>query len=291
MKLRNYKPLSAALSDVYAIISEDHIDPGYIVEWASSALRDMDIVTMMEPCVSFHKVENHTAPLPCGMKYGEMIMYKEKVDSTDIEYIKTYISEGNGVVERTPDLDHLQNPLGLEQRDWKPMRAAESNFNLTAWCSDSPVFYCRSEHEFTVKPQGYLITSLEKGFIAVSFYKHPTNEDGEFLIPDDETVIKALVSFVMSKIWEKRWNNMDEGAERRMRKYEADWEVYQAKAHGSEFLPDTNEAENLRQTLVRLGTNDNVFYSGFGNLANGETMNFHKYTMPYGRDESTEDRY
>lgn len=267
-------PLSAALADVYSIVDGNTISETDVLEWASQALRSLKAKQLYESTTSFIEVINHKAKLPIGVKIIEQIFYKDNFTGDDIDSIEVYTSNANDFAVTKSNSDFMQSPY--YQNHWKALRLATSTFHNQVVLKDSPNFNCTCgcEGEYSINKNNCVITSFESGYIAVSYLRFPMNDEGEFLIPDDINILKSIKNYVLMKIWEKRYNFKEEGAAPRYQHYLRMWEITRASTIGSIMMFSIDEWENFKQQNLRIGSNTNTYYNGFGNLAKQENIHF-----------------
>lgn len=276
MQIVNYIPLSSALVDVFDLMDENLIDEATVIEWASQAMRRLKVQQTLDTKVAFLAVDNHTAQLPCGLKYIDQIYYKETMDAEDLEQIQLYVSDADSNTISKKYMDFHNSDY---YKTWKPIRLAVSNaFHLGIHCKNSINIYTKCEHEYSVNKTGTIKTSFKNGFLALTYLSFPMNEDGDFLIPDDIWVLETIKDWCLMKLWEKRMNMKEEGSMRLYEHYRRAHRIGEAEAKGRLLLPKGVDGyENLKQQLLRLGQHTNQYYSGFGNLNAGEVINLNHY--------------
>jgi hypothetical protein len=275
MKYTEYVPLNVAIADVYDIIEEDHVDVGSVEKWASKAMEKVYVAETYEQKISFVEVKNYKACLPKGLRWLFQVLYKGTLDNSDVDEITVY-------VDTCPECGITQQSVASFMNSsyinvWTPAVPSTTPFTLSILCENSPQLICDTEVKYVVMPNGDIVLNMEKGYIAVAGMYFPINDNGQFLIPYDENIIDAIRLYCMSKIWESKWNNVDENtreSERRYMHYLGRWEVAAAKARGESKLPDIGGLENLKNQLMRLGPHSNTFWSAFGNLASPEHLVF-----------------
>jgi hypothetical protein len=264
-------PLSAALADIYSVIDGTTISEVNVLEWASVGFKKLKCKQLYEQTTAFIKVVNHMAKLPSGIKMIEQIFYKNDWVETDTTNILTYTSDTPDFVVTENYIEFLQSPYYTDR--WLPLRLTSSTFHNQVVMKDSPNYRARCEEEYSINKNNCVITSFDSGYLAVSYLRFPM-EDGEFLIPDDVGIIGAIKNYVLMRMWEKRMNFKEEGAERMFEKYLRLWEVTKAATIGNIMLFSIDEHENYKQQTLRIGSHTNTYYKGFGNLSQGENVNF-----------------
>jgi hypothetical protein len=267
----NNIPLSAALADIYSIIDGNTVSEVNVLEWASIGFKKLEAKQLYEQTTAFIKVVNHMAKLPIGVKMIEQIFYKQDFVENDVANILTYASSSPDFTITKEYTDFLQCPY--YNNNWKPLRLSSSSFHNQVVMQSSPNYRARCEEEYSINKNNCVITSFETGYLAVSYYRFPM-KDGEFLIPDDVNILMAIKNYVLMRIWEKRMNFKEDGAERMFDKYLRLWEITRAATIGKIMLFSIDEMENYKQQTLRLGSHTNTYYQGFGNLSHGENINF-----------------
>lgn len=275
MKYTEYVPLSVAVADVYDIVDETTIDVGSVEKWASKAMEKVYVAETYEQKVHFIPVVNYKACLPKGIRWIYQVLFKGVLDETDATEISVYVSscpECGISQEAVYEFIH-SDYINV----WTPAVPTTSPFTRSVLCEDSPQLLCDSQIKYSVDPSGDIMVNVETGYLAVAGLFFPQNDAGEFLIPYDENIIDAVRLYCMSKLWEVRWNNVDENTrenERRYMHYLGRWEIAAAKARGASKEFDIGQWENFKNQMMRLGPHSNTFWSAFGNLATPETLRF-----------------
>lgn len=270
MEIINYIPLSAALVDVYQTIDPNFVDEAEITEWASKAMQRLSVKQTYEVDVCFAPVENHKAWLPMGIKYIDQIFYKDSVDPVELDKIKVLLS--------TPESDTdlivtIYTELGRDLR-WKPLRESSSTFHkLNNTNVPQGIIYAAPENQFSVNKNGSITTTMQKGYVCIGYYRYPMR-DGEFLIPDEETVLNAMKNYILMRVWEKRMNYKEDGAQGMFILYRDQWQATKDSATGKLLLKNIDGLENLKQQTARFGVHGQSYYDGFGLLSSGENMIF-----------------
>lgn len=275
MNLVSYIPLKSALVDLYDLIDEDDMEVSEptLIEWSAKAMRNITVRQSYDYQVAFLTVSNHKAKLPCGLLYIDFIAYKDTLEEADIQQIRLYTStaESNTITHKY--LDFLQAPYFTES--WKMLRLAETNaFLMGIHCKNPINLYMKCEHEYSVDKQGYIHTSFKDGYLAISYFSYPM-QDGDFLIPNDEDVKEAIKNFCLMRLWEKRMNLKEEQAANMYTLYRKLYTISSKNAEGKLLKPQGPDGyENLKQQLLRIGQHTHQYYSAFGNLNAGETIDF-----------------
>ena len=276
IKTVRYVPLESMLKAVYATLDHSILNYNDILEWAYDAMEALEVRYTFQERVEFLSVVNHKAFVPTGLKYVEQILYKLQLNSDDedeIINISRQDQNGNIVPSSISADEFFLSPL--ISNDWSPLRLASSIFSRTVHCATSVNLYAIGEHEYTIDPNGCIITSFDEGFLAIGYLGHPKNAEGKFLVPDERDYRRAVENYILFKHWEVRFNMKEEGADKRMIYYQQQWELFAAKISGDMMMPSIDGMQNLQDQLLRIGQNTGSYFTGFGNLGRRETLNFH----------------
>ena len=119
----------------------------------------------------------------------------------------------------------------------------------------------------TYKIQGdFIVTSVEKGYIRLAYTAIKTDSDGYPMIIDDQTFIRALVSYI---VYKKVFTNYINGrlpSESIMERIERDYEFNIAQAAQRLVLPTIDEFNNISRMMNSFIFRNNARKSGFKNL-------------------------
>lgn len=81
-------------------------------------------------------------------------------------------------------------------------------------CADPMLSTCSETYD--ILPSNQIRTSTEDCDVCIDYLRFAADEDGDFLIPDDEKLHRCLASYVMWKHWESRANRLEQGAMKMM---------------------------------------------------------------------------
>jgi len=119
----------------------------------------------------------------------------------------------------------------------------------------------------TYKIQGdYIITSIEKGYIQLAYTAIKTDEDGYPMIIDDQSFIRALVSYI---VYKKVYTNYINGripSENIMERVERDYEFNIAQASQKLVQPTVDEFNNITRMMNSFIFRVNSRKEGFANI-------------------------
>jgi hypothetical protein len=272
MNYTNYIPLGAALVDVYDVADKNFVEEGTLERWASKAMSKIYAAESYQEYVKFVCVENYKAILPRGVVSLYQVLYKGDIQTADVESISVFIDECPGCgISKSAVYEFLQSGYTIS---WTPATPSTSPFTVALHCENSPAMVCDTHVKYNLNTDGTITVNMETGYLAIAYLGYPTTEEGEFMIPDDEMILDAIKSYCMYRIWEARFNTGEEGSEFRMQHYLVQWEIHSAKARGEQKTLSVPEWENFKNQMMRLGPHSNTFWTGFGNLAQGESLRF-----------------
>lgn len=243
-------PLDSVLKDVYMLLKESDVNEDLVMEFAIRAMEHLSTYKTYEHKVCILKVDNFQAPFPAGMLGIEAVLYRANIQNYE-EYI--YVTQDlrvdvNEETHETEDkkytfkiLDFKQ--LGfLKQKGWQYLGLSNSPFDRSILCNTDAMLHSTcSEFYYPDTTNDRFITSFQEGYIAVAYYAYPMNEEGQFLIPDNPLVLEAVLSYVLSKTYQRLWNMSVQGAEGKHKYYLQQWQELCAAAVGQMMmlsLPD-----------------------------------------------------
>lgn len=271
MNKSKFVSIKKVLPDVFDTISELNIGVGDILEWSSKAMDQIGVYEAYEEAVAFKTVVDFQTFLPAGLIQINQILYKQDFNLTeeDVQCCKN-TSE---VYQNFSD-KYLLTDDEYISKNWLPLRASTNNFLLSVLCENSPNLHTNCQHEYTVLPNCKVVTSFKDGYILISYFKAPMDEEGNYLIPEDEELIEALRAYVLFRLWERRWNMKEDGADQRMKFYSDRWAFYKSLYRGKAKLLTQDQYQNILEYKTNLLPKRNRYYSYFGTLGVPDTTFF-----------------
>jgi len=260
--------IRAVLSNLASTFPKDLWDEDTAIEWAAFALQSIGTYTQLEPKIAFVQLKNHRARLPQGLVKLEQVAFNAKRNVTEdsLAELKAEL--------KIPTESYYEGFFTLTSRyHYVPMRKATSPFSLQKECEDCDKIYPASL-EYTILPNGCIHTSVNKGDICIAYLQYPVDENGDFLIPDRVTVIRAITYYVSMKIWELRMNMKEEGAYNMFNAYLDLWTTLATRSVGELLMPDIDTMQNIKDMTDRFFPASNRYFSFFGNLASMESPSF-----------------
>jgi len=115
----------------------------------------------------------------------------------------------------------------------------------------------------------YIFTNVEEGFLEVSYWAFPTDDDGLPLVPNDVTYLKAIEAFLTERLARRM---LIQG---KMDRYtfellEKEWLFYVKSAKSKAALPSYDQAEALKNQILRLVQRPNQHKWNYSGLTNQE---------------------
>jgi hypothetical protein len=232
--LINFIPLEAVLARVFPLISNSSLKESHLLEWASQGMEEIQTYKAYERAFCIQEVTNHRALIPKGLYGLEMMMYRLLEDETggiDSEDLPDVIVQP--LDDPTPNSEPI-NSLFFNYNNnlWQPLPISDSIFDLAFLCDESPLLdsftkskaLCNNTFSIDIKSRTFL-TTFDAGFIALAYLRAPMNEEGQFLIPNNEHFKQALETYMLKKVWEFRMNTKEQGAMQMYQMYSQQWEL------------------------------------------------------------------
>lgn len=122
----------------------------------------------------------------------------------------------------------------------------------------------------------FIFTNIETGYIELSYWAFPTDKDGLPMIPDDVIYIKAVEAYLTERIARKLWiqGKLSDGVYRSM---EQDWLFYVNSPRTRDALPSYDQAESLKNQILRIVQRPNHASWGYSALTNQEQSYVNRY--------------
>ena len=108
----------------------------------------------------------------------------------------------------------------------------------------------------------YIFTSVEDGFLELSYWAFPTSCDNKPLIADNERYIQAVVRYIQYKQAEMLWT-MEKISKEKFFYFEQEWYYYSSAAFVDINMPNYARAETLMRNSTKLVKTPNSFMSSF----------------------------
>lgn len=122
----------------------------------------------------------------------------------------------------------------------------------------------------------YIFTNIEEGYLEISYWAFPTDENGMPMIPDDVRYLKAVEAYIAHKLSTKLWLQ-DKLSTEKKNFLETEWLWYVKSAKSKADLPSYDKAEALKNQILRLIQRPTQHLWSFEALSNQEQA----YTSRY----------
>jgi hypothetical protein len=274
MKEVTYTTIDRIFSKLSRDLGIDDFSETDVIEWAGEALEAIDAVTMLEECVEFCEVKNHTVELP---RFTNSIIqiaeHNGDYFTTTPETIVQSLCEESGslpnecgcdrVTNKYIPVDKLGHPIfdedvyqwqpninvqaeyvnwtscSLYKDTWTPVRLANHSFFNSIVCTEAnrDGLYSNSRSEYTIVGNSTLRFSFQTGYVAISYNRQKLDENLHPMIPDHFSYTTAVTMYITMKLMARMWYMGREGYEKRMAKAEADWQWYCKQAGNRGLMP------------------------------------------------------
>jgi len=155
------------------------------------------------------QLDNHVATLPQGLKKITIAQYLQNIPSTSVDQVSDFILPVIGN-------ERVFLAQAIVYQYFRPyaetMRFVGQNTDLLVnGCIN---IFCDCSINFSLDVDLNTIkTDLKDGYVVLLYESEMQNDDGEFLMPNDEDLKEALGYFVEAKLWRERSGRKEEGGE------------------------------------------------------------------------------
>lgn len=252
-------------------IPKSEYDISDVIEWAMQGLELMNAVQPYQRQMAFLEVSNHTTTLPLGVvrievvakPHGELPPTAEEIEELtqcEIDYInKQHVDriQHQGIINNYNlfiQSDYFSNYFSI-------MRLANRPFTDKFHCELCPNFSSNCQYEYSIDHNGKITTSFESGHICVGILTHVKDEDGNFMIPDDENLLQALAAYVTARFWEQRMHMKEQGAAQLHQMALNKAEVLMARCRGIWITKDFNykDYEDIVYKNIKWANSASIF--------------------------------
>jgi hypothetical protein len=129
----------------------------------------------------------------------------------------------------------------------RPMRSSQYNYLIS---THSPDYYAGSDLTYNIN-NDYIFTSFQEGKVELAYYAFPIDEKGYPMVPNDERYIQAVESYITHRITTKLWMQ-DKMSTDKQKYWEAEWLFYVNSARSKDNVLTVDQAESLKNQLLRL---------------------------------------
>lgn len=289
----NYISIDSVFTHLPQKLKND-IENNVIREWIIKGLGLLQIKQTYNRKVCTLIVNDHKTDTPRGLKFVESIAYMYNNDNTDL--VASYITniskdttvEMNGdsdVITETitkqtivpprdyPNLSHILRiqhmgvinnyklwyESDIFHSNFVIMRLTNKAFSGEYHCSYCPNLKSSCQYYYTFHPNGTITTNIQNGVLCIS-YLELANENGQYLIPDNEVIKHALSAYVKMRYWEEKYF-MEPNLIQLYKNAQQESQLLFAKAKGESLLRelDIDDLHAQNRLLVNWATSDRVF--------------------------------
>jgi hypothetical protein len=213
---------------------QDQVDWMVFVEWISECMGLMGVPVGYIDKVATLEVEEHRVQLPC-----DYYMYSG---------IRMYNSKTT-------------------------LRETTDTFEYSTNTTASPLESTMLDGTYDIN-NNYIHTSFEEGTIELAYKAVPTDERGLPMIPEDDKVVRMLISYLGYKNGMKMFlrNQIDE---RRYRILEQEYYFNVGAARCKLLTPSVDRMETIKNSFLRLIPKINEHATGFKTLGQQEQRNIY----------------
>lgn len=262
-------PLDSLLKDIYLVMRQEDVNEDLIMEFGIRALEHLRIYKTYDYAVCVLKVENNQVDYPNGMLGIEHVLYmKDSTYMRDRRFLVTddilsFTETSWNVVEiEHKYVSKVSDLVGLTGRmqnvGWQYLPLSDRNFDKSIICNPN-LPRCNECGDWWLPDnvRERFITSFETGYIAVTYYRYPQNEEGQYLIMDEPFLKDAIEAFVLSKTYQRLWNMSVDGAQQKYTHYSQKWSVLANAAIGELMRLSLPEIINMDR-MNTLFKKDNI---------------------------------
>lgn len=105
------------------------------------------------------------------------------------------------------------------QNHFELLMPRRTPFTNKAICAECTPACSTCSETYEILSSNEILTSFEKGTVCIDYFKYAIDDDGDFLIPDNPSILSTIAAFVEWKHWEERMNKKEQGAYTIMKDY------------------------------------------------------------------------
>lgn len=142
-----------------------------------------------------------------------------------------------------------------------PMRWATDATHIGHFCNSSPDLVRSSSYTYKLN-NNHIFTNFNEGEVVMVYTSNPTDKDGLPMLPDEVRYVKALKSYIASKLGFRLalQNKMQPGI---LDRIEQDYYFNVAQAMVAGRIPNIDQMESWKNNLIKLTPNVNSHASAF----------------------------
>lgn len=244
--------IKSILHDLSLIIPNQYWDDYRMLEWATSAARQIRIMSNFVQKYSLTTVKSHKFTLPSDLvAIQQILVYKGEIPpGSNAETVLKQL----GVPQSFTDLIEAN----IKASSWRPMLPSSSPFLKSILCPAN-IFAdataqskCEIVYDIDERLQG--TTTLKDGIILIAYLAYDTDEDGYPMIPDLEDFREAVQYYCLHKFFTLRAMFNEADAFRKSEYYRSLWFLYKSKATATANEPDLGTLESIRRMTSSIKT-------------------------------------
>lgn len=254
------------------------INEGRIIEWIGEALDFMQTYPSLVKAVKFLTVKDFQTNIPKDVvniiqlgKYNnystDCSCFDEIYRNIERDYSNPNTVEGCQLLKENDnsfciifEKDFYWYTLPYYIENFTPIRLSSSvMFDKCLQYDNS--YQC--SYEYTIIEGEVLRFNFRNGIVAIAYEKIKTDENGYPMIPDNISVITAIVYYIRYKQSEFEFFNNQQGSEKKMQYSKMQWETYCKQAVSELMIPKSiDEMQNLYESHTKI-LNTNPYYNFF----------------------------
>jgi hypothetical protein len=270
--MRSFISIKTAIPDVLDSIDESLVSINDIIEWCAKAMGQIDAYESYEQAIAIRTISGYQTYLPKGCLQVNQIAFNQSAMTSELQeddyeqFINAITSsKAASVLDTNMKIKEFFDKV-YDQAGWAPMRASTNNFMRSVLCANSPNLTSDCQGEFTILPNGKIITNVSEGTMLISYMRAPLDCDGNYLIPQDDELIETLRQYCMYRIWEKRYNMKEQGAPEKYYDYRQQWRTHKHMMRGKLKLPTQDQYQNILDYSVNLTPKRDRYFNYFGTM-------------------------
>lgn len=313
MSILSYTTVDRIFTKLYREINDSDIQETDVIEWIGEALGFMKTRQLQDQLVTFLKVTDYEAKVPCNFNLVLQLAMLHSYDPSCCEDNKTECEDSKEEEECLDITDSNTSNADILNYVFKSMRSDRNMIDMTfPWqylnwtssdyykhnfcnirlanhtffnsivCKEKSLYEdtksCGEEYTIVGNIDRKFRFSFREGFVALSYLGNKIDpETGYPYIPDTSEHITAITYYVKWKIAERYSWEGREGFTSISDRNEARWLKYISQAKNLAKMPNTiDEYQNLLEQTHYLIPDHQKYYNHFSNLGRSSVLNFQR---------------
>lgn len=255
-------------------MSEEDLRITSIKEWIGEAMEKIGAVQQLEHKVVVLPVNCHQTKLPCDLYRLDQVAFsfsnsswlpmRKATGSFGINTCGT-CNDPKMLIQDEPLIILVKNLYNLTS-DREALDILNSSPNtrqtLSALLNQYTVPTVNGKYvgydsnfisnalQYTTKP-GYIMTNVPNGFVKISYYAIPTDDESMPMIPDNPSYSEAIYWYVTMKL---EFPNYKTGKTPRYVYYDIknSWNFYRKQAYAEAMMPGVDEMQSIQNSWLRI---------------------------------------